>query len=207
MSAPTVPPSRPRLPWDPPDHFEPRVPDGDNRERLVCRDCGHIAYENPKVVVGSVLAHQGQVLLCRRAIEPRRGFWTLPAGFLEMGESIEDGAIREALEEAEARIALDGILAVFSIGRIGQVQLIFRARFADAAAPAFAAGPESAEVALFAWQDIPWDRIAFPSVHWSLDAWRANAYGVLGAPMGNPAEQPRGSRRPPPEAAAMEAAP
>jgi ADP-ribose pyrophosphatase YjhB (NUDIX family) len=179
------------------------VPDGDTRERLVCRECGHVAYENPKIVVGSVVAHHDRVLLCRRAIEPRRGFWTLPAGFLEMGESVEEGAIREAFEEAEAHIVLDGILAVYSISRIGQVQVIFRARFADAAFPAFAAGPESAEVALFAWPDIPWDRIAFPSVHWSLDAWQARAHGALGAPAGNPAEDPRGSRHLPPEAAAM----
>jgi ADP-ribose pyrophosphatase YjhB (NUDIX family) len=188
-----------------------QVPDGDTRERLVCRDCGYVAYENPKIVVGSVvahgdIAHGDRVLLCRRAIEPRRGFWTLPAGYLEMGESIQEGALREAFEEAEARITLDGILAVYSISRIGQVQVIFRARFA--AAPAFAAGPESAEVALFAWPDIPWDSIAFPSVRWALDAWRANARGPLGAPAGNPsedprAEDPRGSLRMRPEAVAM----
>ena len=181
-----------------------QVPDGDTRERLVCRDCGHVAYENPKIVVGSVVAHADRVLLCRRAIEPRRGFWTLPAGYLEMGESIQEGALREAFEEAEARIALDGILAVYSISRIGQVQVIFRARFVDA--PAFAAGPESAEVALFAWPDIPWDSIAFPSVRWSLDAWRANALGPLGAPVGNPGDDPRGNERLPPEAVAMSAA-
>jgi len=175
--------------------FTRQVPDGDTRERLVCRECGHVAYENPKVVVGSVVAHQGKVLLCRRAIEPRRGFWTLPAGYLELGESIEEGALREAFEEAEARISLDGILAVFSISRIGQVQVIFRARFADHAKPAFAAGPESAEVALFAWPDIPWDDIAFPSVRWSLDAWQSRAHGPLGAPAGNPAEDPRGTGR------------
>jgi ADP-ribose pyrophosphatase YjhB (NUDIX family) len=183
--------------------FMRQVPDGDTRERLVCRDCGHVAYENPKIVVGSVVIHQDQVLLCRRAIEPRRGFWTLPAGYLEMGESIEEGAQREAYEEAEARIALDGILAVYSISRIGQVQVIFRARFADAARPAFAAGPESAEVALFAWQQIPWDHLAFPSVRWSLDAWRANTHGALGAPVGNPAEDRHVGLRLHPEAAAM----
>ncbi|MCW3477803.1 NUDIX hydrolase [Rhodovastum sp. RN2-1] len=175
-----------------------RVPDGDNRERLLCPDCGYIAYENPKVVVGSVVAHDGRVLLCRRAIEPRRGFWTLPAGFLEMGEAIEDGAIREAAEEAEAQIALDGILAVYSISRIGQVQVIFRARFADPAAPGFAAGPESAEVRLFGWDEIPRDDIAFPSVHWSLAAWHARPDGPLGAPARNPVEDPRGTRSLPP---------
>ena len=175
--------------------FIRQVPDGDTRERLVCRECGYIAYENPKVVVGSVVAHDNRVLLCRRAIEPRRGFWTLPAGYLELGESIAEGALREAFEEAEARIALDGILAVYSISRIGQVQVIFRARFAHPGPPAFAAGPESAEVALFAWPDIPWNDVAFPSVRWSLDAWQARAHGPPGAPAGNPVEDPRGTGR------------
>ena len=183
--------------------FIHQIPVGDTRERLVCQDCGHVSYENPKVVVGSVVVHRDRVLLCRRAIEPRRGFWTLPAGYLEMEESIEEGAMREAFEEAEANITLDGILAVYSISRIGQVQVIFRARFADDHDPAFAAGPESAEVALFDWQDIPWDQIAFPSVRWSLDAWRANAHGALGAPGGNPAEDSRGINRLPAEAVAL----
>jgi ADP-ribose pyrophosphatase YjhB (NUDIX family) len=173
--------------------FARQVPDGDNRERLVCRSCGHITYENPKIVVGSVVVDRRRVLLCRRAIEPRRGYWTLPAGYLEMGETAEAGAIREALEEAEAQIVLDGILAVFSISRIGQVQLIYRAHFADG--PEFGVGPETAEVALFAWDDIPWGDIAFPSVRWSLDAWHASP-DVLGRPAGNPAGDPMGSRLP-----------
>ena len=176
--------------------FERRIPEGDNRERNVCRDCGHVAYENPKIVVGSVVAHQGRVLLCRRAIEPRRDYWTLPAGYMELGETIQAGAIREAQEEAEADIALDGVLAVYSISRIGQVQIIFRTRFADPAQPRFAAGPESLEVGLFDWNDIPWDRIAFPTVRWALDAWRTNTAGPLGAPFGNPPEDPAGTARP-----------
>ena len=166
--------------------FERRVPEGDNRERMVCLDCGHVDYQNPKIVAGAVVAHGGRVLMCRRAIEPRRGYWTLPAGYMELGETVEEGARREALEEAEADIALDGLLAVFSIGRIGQVQLIYRARFADPLAPRFAAGPESLEVQLFAWDEIPWHEVAFPTVRWSLDAWRANPDGPLGAPAGNP---------------------
>jgi ADP-ribose pyrophosphatase YjhB (NUDIX family) len=186
--------------------FIRRVPDGDNRERMICADCGHIAYENPKVVVGSVVTAAAGVLLCRRAIEPRRGFWTLPAGYLELGETIEEGAIREAKEEACADIALDGILGVFSIARIGQVQVIFRARFADqpgqtqigqshAGQPRFAAGEESLEVGLFDWDRIPWDAIAFPSVNWALQAWRRGGDGALGLPAGNPPEDPRGTRR------------
>ncbi len=173
--------------------FVRRIPEGDHRERMVCADCGYIAYENPKVVVGSVVVAAGAVLMCRRAIEPRLGYWTLPAGYLELDETIEEGAMREALEEAQAEIALDGILAVFSIARIGQVQVIFRARFADA--PRFAPGPESLEVGLFPWDSIPWDDIAFPSVRWALDAWRHAGGGPLGAPIGNPPDDRRGTRR------------
>ena len=168
--------------------FVIQIPDGDDRERLVCADCGHIDYRNPKIVVGSVVAHGGQVLLCRRAIEPRRGYWTLPAGYMELGETAQAGAMREAREEAEADIALDGVLALYSIARIGQVQVLFRARFA--AFPHFAAGPESLEVALFAWDDIPWTDLAFPTVRWALEAWRANPDGPLGAPAGNPPNGP-----------------
>ena len=184
--------------------FVRRVPDGDNRERLICPDCGYVAYENPKIVVGAVVAAQGSVLLCRRAIEPRLGFWTLPAGYLELGETVEEGAMREAWEEAEARIALEGILGLFSISRIGQVQIIFRARFAEPdRAPLFAPGPESLEVALVAWEQIPWDLLAFPTVHWALQAWRANGAGPIGAPSGNPPDDPRGVRRIDPRGAAL----
>ena len=154
------------------------VPDGDTRERLVCADCGHVDYDNPKIVVGSVVAAGSRVLLCRRAIEPQRGYWTLPAGYLELGETPEEGAQREAGEEAGADISIDGLLAVFSISRIGQVQLIFRARFADeGAASRVQAGEESLEVGLFAWPDIPWAELAFPTVRWALDAWRASGDG------------------------------
>ena len=176
--------------------FVRRIPDGDNRERLICADCGHIAYDNPKVVVGSVVISDGAILMCRRAIEPRLGFWTLPAGYLEHGETLAEGAAREAWEEAQADIVLDGILGVFSISRIGQVQVIFRGRFAADGAPRFAAGPESLEVALFPWQQIPRDEIAFPSVHWALDAWHLAGPGPLGAPAGNPGSDPRGTARP-----------
>jgi ADP-ribose pyrophosphatase YjhB (NUDIX family) len=178
--------------------FVRRIPDGDNRERLVCADCGHIAYDNPKIVVGSVIVDDGSVLMCRRAIEPRRGFWTLPAGYLEHGETLEEGARREAQEEALAEIELDGILGVFSISRIGQVQVIFRARFASARSapdtpPRFAAGPESLEVALFPPSRIPRAEIAFPSVFWALDAWQLVGSGPLGVPAGNPPSDPRGA--------------
>ena len=173
--------------------FVRRIPDGDNRERLICADCGHIAYNNPKVIVGSVIVADDSVLMCRRAIDPRRGFWTLPAGYLEHGETLEEGAAREAWEEAQAEIILDGILGVFSISRIGQVQVIFRAHFASSGARRFAAGPESLEVALFRPPRIPRDAIAFPSVVWALDAWQSTGAGPLGPPAGNPATDPRGT--------------
>jgi ADP-ribose pyrophosphatase YjhB (NUDIX family) len=175
------------------------IPEGDNREREICADCGYIAYENPKIVVGSVVvAPDRRVLLCRRAIEPRLGFWTLPAGFMELGETLEEGAMREAYEEAQARIHIEGILGVFSISRIGQVQILFRARFSDHAleeqpvTPLFGVGEESLEVGLFEWDSIPWDELAFPTARWALEAWRSVGMGAIGAPVGNPPEDPRG---------------
>src|SRR3954470_22636767 len=146
------------------------IPEGDDRQRLVCPDCGFINYENPKIVVGSVAAWEDRILLCRRAIEPSKGLWTLPAGFMELNETTIEGAMREAWEEARARIAIDCLLAIYEIPRISQVQLIYRARLLS---PEIAAGPESAEVGLFRWDEIPWDDIAFPTVRWSLDDYRA----------------------------------
>src|SRR5678816_2859720 len=105
--------------------FDRRVPEGDTRERLVCRDCGFIHYQNPTIVVGSVATWDGRVLLCRRAIEPRVGYWTIPAGFLEQQETPEEGAMREAREEAGAEIEIDGLLGVYSVARISQIHLLY----------------------------------------------------------------------------------
>jgi ADP-ribose pyrophosphatase YjhB (NUDIX family) len=146
------------------------IPPGDNRERLTCPDCGFVQYDNPKIVVGSVCRWGERILLCKRAIEPRRGFWTLPAGYLELGETTADGALREAEEEARAQLALDGLLAVYNIPRLSQVQIIYRARLL---APEIAPGPESEAVALFTWEEIPWADLAFPSVKWALHHFRA----------------------------------
>ncbi len=150
--------------------FSIRVPEGDSREREICSRCGFVNYENPKIVVGSVATWADRVLLCRRAIEPRREFWTLPAGYLELGESPEQGARREAREEAHAELIIDGLLATYAITRISQVQLIYRARLAH---PRVAPGPESLDVGLFAWDQIPWDELAFPSVAWALEHFRS----------------------------------
>ena len=149
-----------------------RVPEGDNRERLVCLSCGFVLYRNPKVVVGAVIEHDGRVLLCRRAIDPRKGFWTIPAGYLELAETAAEGARREAREEAGAEIVLDGMLAVYSIPRISQVQVIYAARLVR---PDFAPGVETLEARLAAWADIPWAELAFPSVRWALEHWRERA--------------------------------
>ncbi len=166
-----------------PSSFKRQIPDGDNRERLVCPDCGFINYENPKIVVGSVVIHDGRILLARRAIHPRKGYWTLPAGFMEMHETTEEGAKREAWEEACARIEIDALLAVYNIPRIGQVQMMYRARLVS---PDIAPGPESTEVALFAWEDIPWQELAFPSVLWALQHWRETRALPKFSPHANP---------------------
>ncbi|HEX6102419.1 MAG TPA: NUDIX hydrolase [Alphaproteobacteria bacterium] len=163
--------------------FIQKIPEGDTRPRLVCDTCGFVRYENPKIVVGSVVAHDGRVLLCRRAINPRSGFWTLPAGYLELNETTAEGAAREAYEEATAHIEIDRLLAVYSIPRISQVQLIYRARLLD---PDVKAGPESAEVGLFRWEAIPWEEMAFPSARWALRHWRETEALADFAPLTNP---------------------
>jgi ADP-ribose pyrophosphatase YjhB (NUDIX family) len=165
--------------------FQRRIPEDDDRERLVCDSCGFIAYENPKIVVGSVVTCGGKLLLCRRAIEPRLGYWTLPAGYLENHETPEQGAAREAWEEARAAIEIELLLGVYSIPRISQVQMIYRASLPR---PDFAPGPESQEVALFAWDEIPWDDVAFPSVHWALHHWRDSRDMTGFPPFTNPVE-------------------
>jgi ADP-ribose pyrophosphatase YjhB (NUDIX family) len=172
-----------RIPPPPQPHFVRRVPDGDTMERYVCGDCGHIYYTNPKIVVGSVVTFEEKFLLCRRAIEPRRGFWTLPAGFLEEHETPQDGARREAREEAEADIEINALLAVYAVPHISQIQLMYRARLAK---PEFSAGTESLEVKLFDWEDIPWSELAFPSVRWALEHYRDARELEVFAPFANP---------------------
>lgn len=142
-----------------------KVPAGDSLPRHVCDACGAIHYRNPRLVVGSLPVWEDRILLCRRAIEPRRGCWTLPAGFMENQESVAEAAERETREEACARVELDALYTMISVPHINQVHVIYRARLCDLD---FAPGEESLEVALFGEADIPWDEIAFRTVAMTL---------------------------------------
>jgi len=142
-----------------------RIPPGDDRPRHVCDNCGTIFYSNPKIVAGCIPQWQEQLLLCRRAIEPRSGLWTLPAGFMENGESTAQAAARETLEEANARVEMGDLFAYLNIPALNQVYVIFLARLLDLD---YSAGAESLEVRLFHEHEIPWDAIAFPSIEHAL---------------------------------------
>ncbi|MEQ8504931.1 MAG: NUDIX hydrolase [Rhodospirillales bacterium] len=128
------------------------VPEGDDRERLTCLDCGFIHYDNPKVITGVVATWEDRYLMCRRAIEPRKGFWTVPAGFLELGESTSDGAKREAWEEARINVEITGLIGLYEIPRISQIYILHAGHMT---AKAHAPGPESAETHLLSWDEIP----------------------------------------------------
>ena len=141
------------------------VPAGDTHARAVCPSCGHIQYQNPKIVVGSVPVWEERILLCRRAIEPRLGKWTLPAGFMELAETAPEGAAREALEEANARIEIEQLYTLFSVPHISQVYVIFRARLLDLD---FSPGAESLDVKLAREDEVPWEDLAFASVRRTL---------------------------------------
>lgn len=138
-----------------------RIPPGDSLERAVCDACGHIQYQNPKMVVGCLPVYGERILICKRAIEPRYGLWTLPAGFMENNESAAEGAAREAFEEANARVEIEDLYTVYSIPHISQVYLMFRARLLDLD---FSPGTESLEVKLVTEDEIPWDELAFAMV-------------------------------------------
>jgi len=158
---------------------EYRIPADDNRDRAVCTACGTVNYENPLNVVGTVPIWGEQVLLCRRNIEPRYGLWTLPAGFMEIGETTEEGAMRETDEEAGARIELQGLFTVLNVVRVGQLHLYYRARLLDID---FAPGPETIEAQLFTEAQIPWEELAFRTVRETLKCYFADRltgqYGV-----------------------------
>jgi ADP-ribose pyrophosphatase YjhB (NUDIX family) len=145
-----------------------RIPPGDQLPRFICDSCGTIHYQNPRVVVGCVPEHEGRILICKRAIEPRRGFWTIPAGFMENGESLQQGAARECYEEALADVEIGSLLALVSIIGAHQVHVFFRAKLR---LPTFGAGPESLEVKLVTPGDIPWSDIAFQSTTFALQSY------------------------------------
>lgn len=142
-----------------------KIPLGDHQIRRVCVQCGNIHYENPKVICGALVLWEDKVLLCRRAIEPRYGLWTLPAGYMELFETMEQGAARETREEAEAEIHIEQLYCMYNIPRIGQIYVLFKANLIDGT---FGAGEESIECRLFDEHEIPWTELAFPSVERTL---------------------------------------
>ncbi len=146
---------------------ENRTPEADNRERWVCTSCDTIHYQNPLIVVGCVPEQDGRILLCKRAIEPRYGYWTVPAGFMELGESLAEGAARETLEEACAEVEIGHLFASVDVVDAGQVHLFFTAKLKGG----FGVGEESLDTQLFAEHEIPWDDIAFRSGRWALEVY------------------------------------
>ena len=140
------------------------IPEGDDRSRYLCDACGAIHYQNPRIVAGTLPIRDGCILLCRRAISPRKGYWTLPAGFMENAETTVEAAARETREEACAEVAIHDLYTLIDLPHINQVYMIFRADLTGD----FAAGPESLEVAMFAEADIPWDELAFPTIERTL---------------------------------------
>ena len=149
---------------------ELRIPEGDNLPRYVCNRCDAIHYENPKIVTGCIPEWENQILLCKRAIEPRRGLWTLPAGFMENNETTAEAALRETFEEANAEAEIIDLYALFNIPHISQVYLMFRARLLNLE---FGPGAESLEVQLFHEHEIPWEDLAFPVIHETLKRYYA----------------------------------
>jgi len=153
-----------------------KIPEGDHLERHVCTGCGAIHYHNPKIIAGCVPELGSRILLCKRAIEPRRGYWTIPAGFMENGEALQDAAARESMEEALARVQIGSLLAIVNVLRAQQVHIVFRAQLLDAA---FGVGPESLEVGLYEESEIPWPEIAFMSVEFALRRFLADRHAGL----------------------------
>jgi ADP-ribose pyrophosphatase YjhB (NUDIX family) len=146
--------------------LEFRVPEGDSLPRYICPSCGKVHYVNPLIVVGCVPESDRRILLCRRAIKPRYGYWTVPAGFMENDETLAQGAARETLEEARARVEMHDLFAVVDVVHAHQVHIMFRATLLDGG---FGAGAESLDARLFEPEEIPWDEIAFRSVRFTLE--------------------------------------
>lgn len=171
------------------------IPQGDNRKRYICDNCGTVHYHNPKIVAGCIPTWHDQVLLCRRAIEPRHGLWTVPAGFMENGETTYQGAVRETLEEANARVAVEGLYMTVNLPKINQVYMLFRARLLDLD---FSPGEESLEVELFRREQIPWQELAFPTVALALQKYfedrESGVFSQHMADIERDSDHPRGYR-------------
>ena len=167
--------------------FDKKVPHDDSFTRDICNHCGLINYENPRVIAGVVatIEQDGveKILMCKRAIEPRKGFWTLPAGFMEKGETVAEGAAREAKEEACAEVQPNVLIGIYNVERIAQVQMFYRAALVR---DEIAAGPESEEVALMTWDEIPWHELAFPAVYYALTHWHETKDLAAFAPFSEP---------------------
>lgn len=166
-----------------------RIPDGDSLPRHICDGCGTIHYVNPKIIVGCLAEWEGQILICKRAIEPRHGLWTLPAGFMEREETAAEGAARETMEEAKAEVSDLSLYAVLDVPQISQLYLIYRGHLVDGA---HGAGPESLETRLVPPGDIPWDTLAFPTMQVTLQHY----VDTGGAPLGDAGPLTRTIRRP-----------
>lgn len=141
------------------------IPPDDNRQRYVCISCQTVHYQNPRVVAGCLPEHEKKILLCKRAIEPRSGYWTLPAGFMELDETSTEAALRETLEEANARVELLDLYTVFNLPHVNQVYMMYRSRLLDLD---FSPGTESLEVGLFSEEEVPWNELAFTTIRQTL---------------------------------------
>lgn len=166
-----------------------KIPQDDTRPRYVCDTCDTIHYQNPNIVAGTIPEYQGKILLCRRAIEPRHGFWTLPAGFMENQETCAEAATRETWEEAETKVNIDGLFSMINVPQIDQVHVFFRATLVDGK---YGVGQESLETVLFSEEDIPWDELAFPTVKRTLKLYlQERASGKFGVHVSDIIREPR----------------
>ena len=164
------------------ENIDLKIPDGDTYKRFVCQNCGHIFYANPRIIVGCLPVFEDKILLCRRAIQPQKGLWNLPAGFLENGEKAEDGAARETFEESMAKVDIIKLHVVFSLPKVNQVYLHFLAQMHDSK---FGPTRESLEVKLFDIKDIPWEEIAFHSSTFALEKYVESGRDYPGVHIGS----------------------
>ncbi|MBL42753.1 MAG: NUDIX hydrolase [Rhodospirillaceae bacterium] len=166
-----------------PSNYRLETPKGDNKQRIICNKCNYIHYINPKIVVGGVISYKKSILLCKRAIEPQKGYWTIPAGYLEENESTEEGALREIYEESGVKPQIQGLLAIYSLKHISQIQLIYKFLSIN---KDLNPGVETEEADYFDWENIPWNELAFPSVRWALNHFKEAEGKEFFIPKSNP---------------------